>query len=131
MIKGILHFFVFTAILFTIHKFFLLSNFDIPNTVPVLFQHLLLGGFSILIYAITDIVSKNFFNYAGFAVLGFLVLKMIFVAIFVIAYEVEIKSAPIIKYVLIGFYFTYLVFLLLKIVPLINVDMSKKPRENS
>lgn len=131
MIKGILHFFVFTAVLFVIHKFFLLPNFGIPNAVPVLFQHLLLGGFSILIYAVTYFVSKNFFTYTGFAVLGFLTLKMIFIGIFVIAYETEIAVMPKIKYLFIGFYFAYLVFLLLKIVPLINVDFVKKPDENA
>lgn len=132
MIKGILHFFIFSVILFGVHQFAVLPNFGVSDTVPVIFQHLLLGGFSIIIYAVTYFVSKNFFNYTGYAVLGFLFLKMIFLGIFItVIYELEISAEPKVKYILLGLYFIYLVFLLLKIVPLINVDFVKKTDEKS
>lgn len=117
---------VFIAVLFSIHNWIVLPFLGISNEVPVLYQHLLLGGISLLIFLVTDFVSKNFFSIVGFVVLGFLLLKMIFLAIFINEYSLEITEEPMIKYVLLGVYFAYLLFLLAKIVPLINIDLPKK-----
>jgi len=117
---------LFIAALFSIHKWVILPGFDMSNAVPVWSQHLLLGGLSLIIYLVTDFVSKNFFNIVGFVVLGFLLLKMIFIAAFINNYALELDIEPQIKYVLLGFYFVYLVFLLVKIVPLVNIDLPKK-----
>lgn len=86
-----------------------------------MYQHLLLGGFSILIYLVTDFLAKHFYSVVGFAVMGFLLLKMIFVGIFINIYKPEIADQPILKYIILALYFAYLIFLLIKIVPLINI----------
>ncbi len=128
--KNYLHIILVTITAFAIHKYILLPQLDIRDTVPVVFQHLLLGGFSLLIYAVSEFMVKNFFSLAGFSILGFLVVKMIALAIFINFHEKEIEIQPIIKYLLVGFYFLYLVITLLKIIPLLNVDLpenEKKP----
>ena len=71
-------------------------------------------------------MAENYFNKAGFAILGFLLVKMIFIFVFINTYSAEIAEAPVLKYTFVGFYFAYLVFLLLKIVPLINIDPTQK-----
>jgi len=131
VIKGILHFFIFSLILFGLHQQVVAPYFEISNAVPIVYQHLLLGGFSVVIYVVTFFVSEKFFNSTGFAVLGFLLLKMIFLGIFIGMYTTEISAEPKIKYLLLVFYFTYLIFLLLKIVPLINVDFVEKTDKNA
>ncbi len=125
MIKSALHIVLLTLLLFGLHQWALMPVLHISNKVPVLFQHLLLGGSSLIIFIITDFISKNFFSIVGFVVLGFLTLKMIFVGIFVHFYKTLIDEEPVIKYVLLGFYFVYLSILLIKIVPLINLDSLK------
>ncbi len=125
MLKQVIHFIVLTLILFAIHNFVLLPYLEISDTVPVVLQHLLLGGFSIVIFLVTQFVAKHFFSVVGFGVLGFLLLKMIFLAIFINAYSIEIKADPKIKYVLLAFYLVYLVFLLIKIIPIINITPTK------
>lgn len=124
--KNYLHIILVTIAAFAIHKYILLPQLHLEETVPVVFQHLLLGGFALLIYVISEFMVKNFFSFAGFSILGFLVVKMIAIVIFINAYEVEIAEQPIIKYSLVGFYFLYLVVLLLKIIPLLNIELPKK-----
>lgn len=126
MFKAILHFLLLIVALFSIHKWVVFPSLGISNTVPVIYQHLLLGGMSVIIFLVTDFVSKNFFNIVGFVVLGFLLLKMIFIALFVNNYSLEFEAQPQIKYALLAFYFAYLLFLLIKIVPLVNIDLPKK-----
>ncbi|WP_010181763.1 hypothetical protein [Aquimarina agarilytica] len=123
--KGVIHFVILTVVLFVIHNFVLLPYMGLSNNVPVALQHLLLGGFSIVIFLVTQFVAKHFFSVVGFGVLGFLLLKMIFLAILINAYSVEIKAEPKIKYVLLAFYLIYLVFLLVKIIPVINITPTK------
>lgn len=117
---------VLIVLLFSVHKWVLIPVFNISNAVPVIYQHLLLGGMSLIIYLVTNFVAKNFFNIVGFVVLGFLLLKMIFIAIFINKYALELDIQPQIKHILLAFYFVYLIFLLVKIVPLVNIDMPKK-----
>lgn len=119
--KSILHFVLFTAILFAVHFWVVIPSFEIKKSIPVAYQHLLLGGFSILIYLVTDFLAKHFYSVVGFAVMGFLLLKMIFVGIFINIYKPEITDQPILKYIILALYFAYLIFLLIKIVPLINI----------
>ena len=126
MLKQIFYFLGFTLFLFVIHKFILVPQLQILATIPVSYQHILLGGFSLLIYLVAFFMSENYFDKAGFAILGFLLLKMIFIFIFINAYTTEISQSPILKYTFVGFYFAYLIFLLLKIVPLINIDPTQK-----
>lgn len=126
MFKNILQFLVLIALLFSVHKWIVLPGFGVSNAVPVLYQHLLLGGVSLIIYLVTNFVAKNFFNIVGFVVLGFLLLKMIFIAIFINKYALELDIEPRIKYILLAFYFVYLLFLLAKIVPVVNIDSPKK-----
>ncbi|WP_010521324.1 hypothetical protein [Aquimarina agarivorans] len=126
MLKGVVQFIVLTLALFAIHHFVLLPYLKISDNVPVLLQHVLLGGFSIVIYLVTQFVATHFFSVVGFGVLGFLLLKMIFLAIFINAYSVEIKAEPKIKYVLLALYFIYLMFLLAKIIPIINIIPKKE-----
>ncbi len=123
--KNYLHFIIITIAAFAIHKYLLLPQLEIEDTVPVLFQHLLLGGAVLLIYAVGEFMIKNFFSTAGLAILGFTVLKMVVLLLFVNAYSVEIKAQPTIKYILVGFYFLYLIVLLLKIIPLLNISLPK------
>ena len=111
----------FIAILFAIHYWIVIPSFEVKNSIPVAYQHLLLGGFSFLIYLVTDFLAKNFYSIVGFAVLGFLFLKMIFVGIFINVFKTEITDQPILKYIILALYFAYLIFLLIKIVPLINI----------
>jgi len=121
-LKSILHFVVFISILFAVHFWVVIPSFSIKDTIPVLYQHLLLGGFSIIIYLVTQFIAKHYFSMVGFLVLGFLLLKMIFVGAFINAYKAEVTEQPILKYVILILYFAYLIFLLIKIVPLINVN---------
>ena len=111
----------FTAILFAVHFWVVIPSFEIQKSIPVVYQHLLLGGFSILIYLVTEFLAKHFYSVVGFAVMGFLLLKMIFVGIFINIYKPEISSQPILKYIILALYFAYLIFLLIKIVLLINI----------
>ena len=129
--KHILQFIVFSLVLFLAHQFLIIPYFQLTQDVPVVFQHLLLGGFSVAIYFVTSFMAEHYFNKVGFAVLGFLLLKMIFVGIFVNAYTSEMAEKPSLKYIFVGLYFVYLVFLLFKIVPLINVDPTNKTSENN
>lgn len=129
--KHILQFIVFSIVLFLTHQFLVIPYFQLTEAVPVVFQHLLLGGFSLAIYFVTTFMAMHYFNKVGFAVLGFLLLKMIFVGIFVNAYTLEMTSNPLLKYIFVGLYFIYLVFLLIKIVPLINIDPTNKSSENN
>ena len=126
MLKQVFYFLIFTIALYFFHQFLLIPQFSIPEIMPVIYQHILLGGFSILIYMVSVFMAENYFNKAGFAILGFLLVKMIFIFIFINAYSSEIAEAPVLKYTFVGFYFAYLVFLLLKIVPLINIDPTQK-----
>lgn len=114
-------------VLFVLHQRVVLPFFELPNSVLVIYQHLLLGGMSLVIFAVTFFVSQHFFSQVGFAVLGFLLLKMVFLAVFVNAYESELNNLPVQKYILLTFYLIYLVFLLLKIIPFINVNKPEKP----
>ena len=116
----------FIAALFAIHLWGIIPFFSIKNTIPVLYQHLLLGGFSVVIYFVTLFMAKYYYSIVGFLVLGFLLLKMIFIGAFINAYKPEITEQPILKYVILIFYFAYLIFLLVKIVPLININPLEK-----
>lgn len=127
--KNYFHIVFVTIAAFAIHKFILLPQLNIQDTVPVVFQHLLLGGFALLIYVISEFMVKHFFSFAGFAILGFLVVKMIALVIFINFYEIEIAEQPIIKYFIVGFYFLYLIVLLLKIIPLLNIEPPKNTDE--
>lgn len=131
MIKGILHLLFFSIGLCVLHSFVVLPAFSITNKVPVIYQHLILGGFSVVIFLVTFFISKHFFEYTGYVVLGFLLLKMIFLGIFVNAYQVEIDKDVRLKYLLLGFYFVYLVFLLLKIIPLLNINGVNKTEKRA
>ena len=128
--KHILQFIVFSVLMFLGHQFLVLPYLNLSQSVPVFYQHLLLGGFSIAIFFVTSFMAEHYFNKAGFAVLGFLLLKMIFVGVFVNAYSLEMTSNPSLKYIFVGLYFIYLVFLLVKIVPIINIDPTNKSSEN-
>lgn len=119
--KSIIHFVCFSAVLFAIHFWGVIPSFNIKNTIPVAYQHLLLGGFSLLIYLVTVFLAKHFYSIVGFAVLGFLFLKMIFVGIFINVFKGEIAEQPTLKYIILALYFSYLIFLLVKIVPVINI----------
>jgi len=125
-LKSILHFVCFIAVLYAIHLWGVIPVFSINNTIPVIYQHLLLGGFSIIIYLVTQFIAKHYYDMVGFLVLGFLLLKMIFVGTFINVYKLEITEQPILKYIILILYFAYLIFLLIKIVPLINVKTLNK-----
>ena len=116
----------FIAVLYAIHLWGVIPVFSINNTIPVIYQHLLLGGFSIIIYLVTQFIAKHYYDMVGFLVLGFLLLKMIFVGTFINVYKLEITEQPILKYIILILYFAYLIFLLIKIVPLINVKTLNK-----
>ena len=117
----------FTAILFAVHIWVVIPSFEIKKSIPVVYQHLLLGGFSILIYLVTEFLAKHYYSIVGFAVMGFLLLKMIFVGIFINVFKPQITEQPILKYIILVLYFAYLIFLLIKIVPLINIiQLDKK-----
>ena len=125
--KHVLYFIIFSLSLFSIHQWLVLPYFNIEDTIPVYFQHILLGGFSLIIFLVANFGAKHYPDYVGFGVLGFLTLKMIFVTIFVNSYEDQIIAQPNLKYVFLGLYFLYLSFLLLKIVPLMNkISVEKK-----
>lgn len=126
--KNYIHIIIITIVAFAIHKYILLPQLQIDETIPVVFQHLLLGGFCVLVYAIGEFMVKNFFSYAGFAILGFLTLKMLAIFIFINFYEKEIAVQPLTKYILVGFYFFYLVILLLKTIPLLNIGLPKNTK---
>lgn len=124
--KSILYFLSFITILFAIHFWVVIPFFSIENTIPVSYQHLLLGGFSILIYLVTNFLAKHYYSIVGFAVLGFLLLKMIFVGTFINIYKNQIAEEPVLKYIILALYFIYLIFLLIKIIPLINIVPTEK-----
>lgn len=124
--KSLLHFAGLIIILFSLHFWVVLPAFSIKETVPVIFQHLLLGGFSIIIYLVAYYIGQFFYEIVGFVVLGFLVLKMIFLGAFINAYKPEMADQPILKYIILILYFIYLIFLLVKIVPLININQPSK-----
>ena len=130
MIKDLLQFIVFIGALFSIHTWVVLPMLDLESAVPVIYQHLLLGGFSLLIYFVTNFIAEHFNNYTGFVVLGFLLVKMIFISIFLFAYEKEFHEQQILKYVLLAFYFTYLIFLIVKIIPVINILPQDSEKES-
>jgi len=114
--------------MFAVHYWLILPFFEVENTMPVLYQHLLLGGFSVIIFLVTQFGAKHYASLVGFGVLGFLLLKMIFLAAFINFYDKEIEQQPNLKFILLGFYFVYLFFLLFKIVPVINnISTEKKP----
>jgi len=125
-LKSIVQIIFFSLALFATHKWIVLPQLDLKDTMPVVLQHLLLGGFTLLIYAVTEFTSKYYLSIAGFLVLGFLMLKMVFLAIFINAYDAEVTAEPVLKYIFLGFYFVYLIFLLLKIIPLFNLDFTEK-----
>ena len=125
--KSILHFVFFAAILFAVHFWIIIPSFEIKKTIPIAYPHLLLGGFSILIYLVTGFLAKHYYSIVGFAVMGFLLLKMIFVGIFINIFKIQITEQPILKYIILVLYFAYLIFLLIKIVPIINImPLNKK-----
>ena len=126
MFKSVIHFISFIAVLFSLHYWVVMPAFSIDNTMPVILQHLLLGGFSIIIYLVAHYIGQFFYEIVGFVVLGFLLLKMIFLGAFINAYKPEITEQPILKYIILILYFAYLIFLLIKIVPLININPSDK-----
>ncbi len=128
--KHYLHIVLIALMAFSVHKFILLPQLNIEDTVPVIFQHVLLSGFVLLIYVVSEFMSKHFLASAGFTVLGFITLKMILLVMFANAYEVEMEKQPVIKYLLFGFYFFYLIVLLLKIVPLLNVELPKNTNKD-
>ncbi len=127
--KNYLHFFLITIAAYAIHKYILLPQLELKDTVPVFFQHLLLGGLALLIYAVGEFMIKNFFSIAGVAILGFMVLKMIALVIFVNTYDTEMEAQPAVKYIFIACYFLYLIVLLLKIIPLLNIELPKNTDE--
>jgi len=120
-LKSILQFIAVGIVLFTIHQWVLIPVLDIEDAVPVVLQHILLGGFSLGIYLVSNFIAQNYLQLVGFTILGFLFLKIISVVIFMDFYSEAFESEIKLKYLLLGNYLIYLLFLIVKIVPLLDI----------
>ena len=123
--KSILQFIAVGIVLFVIHQWVLVPVLDIEDTVPVVLQHILLGGFSLGIYLVSSFIAENYLQLVGFTILGFLFLKIISVVIFMDFYAEAFESQIKLKYLLLGNYLIYLLFLIVKIVPLLDILPTK------
>jgi len=119
--KNIIIIVICAAIFYLLHSYFLTSYFDLGTVSLIREQHFFLGTMTIVVFASSYVTNRISPNHTGFVFIGLLMAKMILSGIF--AYKMgwlEENTPMQIKGCFFGFYFLYLIVLLVLSIKIIN-----------